>query len=76
MKEIRDANLKLTHPTSYSLKDIFKSNRQRANESYQREGHLVPMMTESFGGWHEEAVKEVEGLDAALVRQGRMRTRL
>ena len=29
----------------------------------------VPIVTESFGGWHEVAVKEVERLVAVLARQ-------
>jgi hypothetical protein len=29
----------------------------------------MPMVTESFGGWHEVAVTEVERLGAALARQ-------
>ena len=29
----------------------------------------MPMVTESFGRWHEVAVKEVERLGAALIRQ-------
>ena len=60
----------------YSLKDIFKSNMQKAAESCQQGGHLVPTMTESFDGWHEVAVKEVKRVGAALVRQGTTRTRL
>ena len=36
----------------------------------QREGVIfMPMVTESFGGWHEVAVTEVERLGAALARQ-------
>ena len=30
---------------------------------------FMPMVTESFGGWHEVAVTEVERLGAALARQ-------
>ena len=43
---------------------------QKSAEACQREGvFFVPMVTESFGGWHEVAVKEVERLGAALARQ-------
>ena len=42
---------------------------QKAAESCQQGGHLVPTMTESFDGWHEVAVKEVKRLGAALARQ-------
>ena len=43
---------------------------QKSAEACQREGvFFVPMVTESFGRWHEVAVKEVERLGAALIRQ-------
>ena len=43
---------------------------QKAAEACQREGVIfLPMVTESFGGWHEVAVTEVERLGAALARQ-------
>ena len=54
----------------FSLNDTFKSKMQESAEACQREGvFFVPMVTESFGGWHEVAVKEVEKLGAALARQ-------
>ena len=43
---------------------------QKSAEACQREGvFFVPMVTKSFGGWHEVAVREVERLGAALARQ-------
>ena len=49
----------------YALND--KSKMQKAAEACQREGVIsVPMVTESFGGWHEVAVREMERLGAAL----------
>ena len=43
---------------------------QKSAEACQREGVIfVPMVTESFGGWHEVAVTEGERLGAALARQ-------
>merc|ERR1712012_943341 len=54
----------------YALNDPFKSKMQKAAEACQREGVIfLPMVTESFGGWHEVAVTEVERLGAALARQ-------
>ena len=54
----------------YALNDTFKSKMQKAAEACQREGVIfLPMVTESFGGWHEVAVTEVERLGAALARQ-------
>ena len=45
----------------YALNDTFKSKMQKAAEACQREGVIfLPMVTESFGGWHEVAVTEVE----------------
>ena len=42
----------------------------KAAEACQQEGVIfMPMVTESFGGWHEVAVTEVERLGAALARQ-------
>ena len=41
-----------------------------AGETCQQQGvAFLPMVVESFGGWHEGAVREVERLGAALARQ-------
>ena len=54
----------------FALNDTFKSKMQKSAEACQREGVIfMPMVTESFGGWHEVAVTEVERLGAALARQ-------
>ena len=54
----------------FTLNDTFKSKMQKSAEACQREGvFFVPMVTESFGGWHEVAVREVERLGAALALQ-------
>ena len=54
----------------FALNDTFKSKMQKSAEACQREGVIfMPMVTESFGGWHKVAVTEVERLGAALARQ-------
>ena len=54
----------------FALNDTFKSKMQKSAEACQREGVIfMPMVTESFGGWHEVAVTEVERLGAALASQ-------
>ena len=41
-----------------------------AGEACQRQGvAFLPIVVESYGGWHETAVREVERLGAALARQ-------
>ena len=52
----------------FALNDTYKSKMQKSAEACQRV-IFVHMVTESFGGWHEVAVKEVERLGAALARQ-------
>ena len=54
----------------FALNDTFTGKMQKSAEACQWEGvFFVPMVTESFGGWHEVAVREVERLGAALARQ-------
>ena len=44
----------------FALNDTFKSKMQKSAEACQREGVIfMPMVTESFGGLHEVAVREV-----------------
>ena len=54
----------------HALSYAYTRKVRRAGEACQRQGvAFLPMVVESFGGWHEAAVREVERLGAALARQ-------
>ena len=54
----------------HSLNFAYTRKVRGAGEACQRQGvAFLPIVVESFGGWHEAAVREVERLGAALARQ-------
>ena len=54
----------------HALNHAYQRKVRGAGEACLRQGvAFLPMVVESFGGWHEGAVREVERLGAALARQ-------
>ena len=54
----------------HALSHAYTRKMRGAADACQAQGvTFLPMVVESFGGWHEAAVREVERLGAALARQ-------
>ena len=54
----------------HALNHAFDRKMRGAADACHQQGvTFLPIVVESFGGWHEAAVREVERLGAALARQ-------
>ena len=54
----------------HALNFAYTRKVRGAGEACQRQGvAFLPIVVESFGGWHEAAVREVARLGAAMARQ-------
>ena len=54
----------------HALTFAFNRKMRGTSEACQRQGvTFLPLVVESYGGWHETAVREVERVAAALARQ-------
>ena len=54
----------------HALQHAYTRKMRGAADACQQQGvTFLPMVVESFGGWHEGSVREVERLGAALARQ-------
>ena len=54
----------------HALQHAYTRKMRGAADACQQQGvAFLPMVVESFGGWHEASVREVERLGAALARQ-------
>ena len=54
----------------HALQHAYTRKMRGAADACQQQGvTFLPMVVESFGGWHEASVREVERLGAALARQ-------
>ena len=54
----------------HALQHAYTRKMRGAADACQQQGvTFLPMVVESFGGWHKASVREVERLEAALARQ-------